>query len=181
MEFPRDPTVANMSDQWLMGKGLMAAPILSTGTQRSVYLPAENWYVFDTNTSLSGSRTIQATAHLDQIPVFVGERTILPLGPVIQHTDQLPGGPLELQVYPGKNATFTLVEDDGNTTAYMKGRIRQTTFTWNDATHRLDWKMRGPYDGKDLFTSMKIEVFYPKGIKRAETSLVASCSLKLSL
>ena len=180
MEFPQDPFVANMSDQWLMGSGLMSAPILSTDNQRSVYLPAGDWYVFDTNTSISGSRTIQATARLDQIPVYVREGTILPLGPVIQHTDQLPGGPLELQVYPGKNATFTLVEDDGNTTAYMNGRIRQTTFTWNDAAHRLDWKLRGPYDGKDRFTSMKIEVFYPEGIKRAEASLAVSGSAKLS-
>lgn len=180
MEFPRDPAVANMSDQWLMGGGLLAAPILSEGNQRSVYLPAGNWYVFDTNTCLNGSHTIVATARLDQIPVYVREGTILPLGPVIQHTDQLPGGPLELQVYPGKNATFTLVEDNGSTTAYTNGEIRLTTFTWNDTTHRLGWKVRGPYSGKDLFTNMKIEVFYPEGTQQAKASIVASGSLKLS-
>jgi len=182
MEFPLDPKVANMSDQWLMGNGLMAAPILSTNDQRSVYLPAGDWYEFNTNTSFDGHHTIVVTARLDQIPVYVHEGTILPLGPVIQHTDQLPGGPLELQVYPGKNATFTLVEDDGETTAYLKGKFRQTTFTWNDATHSLSWKIRDHYDGKDIFTTMNIKVFYPKanGIQEAKASLLSSGHLRLS-
>jgi alpha-glucosidase len=180
MEFPQDPNVANLSDQWLMGDGLMAAPILSPDGRRSVYLPAGDWYDFDTNTKLNGGGTVDATASLDQIPVYVHEGTILPLGPVIQHTDELPGGPLELQVYPGKDATFTLVEDDGVTTAYLKGEVRQTTFTWNDAAHRLSWRIRGPYRGKDIFTSMNIKVFYPEGIKQATASLASGGSLRLS-
>ena len=179
MAFPQDPKLANLSDQWLMGSGLMAAPLLTADDQRSVYLPAGDWYVFDSNTRLSGQRTIVATARLDQIPVYVREGTILPLGPVIQHTDQLPGGPLELQVYPGKNATFTLVEDDGETTAYLKGEVRRTTFTWNDTTGRLSWEVSGHFAEKDIFTKMKIEVFYPQGIKQAEGSMLSSGSLQL--
>jgi alpha-glucosidase len=180
MAFPQDPKVANLSDQWLMGSGLMAAPILSANDQRSVYLPAGGWYVFDSNTRFNGHRTIVATAPLDQIPVYVREGTILPLGPVIQHTDQLPGGPLELQVYPGRNAAFTLAEDDGETTAYLKGEVRRTTFTWDDTTGRLSWEVSGHYAGKGIFTNMKIEVFYPGGMKQAEGSLLSSGSLQLS-
>ncbi|MGD0744912.1 MAG: TIM-barrel domain-containing protein [Verrucomicrobiota bacterium] len=179
MEFPQDPNVANLSDQWLMGDGLMVAPMLTTNDQRSVYLPAGDWYELGSNARLNGSRILVATAQLDQIPVYVHAGTILPLGPVIQHTDQLPGGPLELQVYPGKNSTFTLTEDDGETTAYLKNQFRQTTFTWNDATHRLGWKIRGPYHGKDIFTTMNIEVFYPEGIKQATASIHSSGSLQL--
>jgi len=142
-------------------------------------LPAGNWYAFDAGTKLDGSRTVTATAQLDQIPLYAQEGTILPLGPVIEHTDELPGGPLELQVYPGKNATFTLVEDDGETTAYLTGETRQTVFTWDDSAHKLSWKIRGPYDGKDLFTTMNVEVFYPEGIKQAKGNLLSNGSLHL--
>ena len=31
MEFPDDPQVADLTDEWLMGKGLLAAPILNAG------------------------------------------------------------------------------------------------------------------------------------------------------
>ncbi|HWD91764.1 MAG TPA: TIM-barrel domain-containing protein [Verrucomicrobiae bacterium] len=179
MEFPHDPNVANLSDQWLMGDGLMAAPILSQSNQRSVYLPSGDWYQFDTNTKINGGKTITATAALDQIPLYVRAGTILPLGQMIQHTDQLPGGPLELQVYPGQDATFKLVEDDGQTTDYLKGIIRQTTFTWNDSTHRLSWEIEGPYHGKDIFTEVNIKVFYPNGIKAAKGSLLSKSSARL--
>ncbi|HUE37336.1 MAG TPA: glycoside hydrolase family 31 protein, partial [Candidatus Acidoferrum sp.] len=37
MEFPRDPAVANISDEWLMGPSLLAAPILTPGGKRTVY------------------------------------------------------------------------------------------------------------------------------------------------
>jgi alpha-glucosidase len=162
MEFPSDSNVANLSSQWLIGRGLMAAPVLESGGHRSVYLPNDTWYRFESNVKLAGHRDIDVIAPLDEIPVYVRAGTILPLAPVLQHTDQLPGGPLELQIYPGKSASFTLVEDDGLTTAYLKGQVRRTTFTWDDAQRRLSWKIEGPYDGKDIFRSMKVMVFDPK-------------------
>jgi len=161
MEFPRDPNVANLSSQWLIGRGLMAAPVLESGGQRSVYLPDDTWYLFESSTRLAGHRYVDVTVALDEVPVYVRAGTILPLAPVLQHTDQLPGGPLELQIYPGKNASFTLVEDDGLTAAYLKGRIRRTTFSWDDVQRRLSWKIEGPYAGKDIFQSMKVKVFDP--------------------
>lgn len=179
MKFPHDPKVANLSSQWLMGSSLMAAPILTNSNHRTVYLPASDWYVFNSNKILDGNRVITTTADLDEIPIYVRAGTILPLGPVIEHTSQFPGGPLEVQVYPGKNATFTLVEDDGETTAYLKNQTRRTTFTWDDAAQRLKWKIEGPYDGQDIFKSMKVVVFYPQGVERAVGSLVSSGSLRI--
>lgn len=167
MEFPDDTNVANLSSQWLIGRDLMAAPMLSPGTNRAVYLPHDTWYRFDSSAKLNGGRSMDVNVALDEIPVYVRAGTILPLAPAIQHTDQLPGGPLELQIYPGKDARFTLVEDDGLTTAYLKGRVRRTTFTWNDAQRRLSWKIEGSYAGKDIFTNMKVKVFdsRPKSVE----------------
>ena len=176
MEFPRDPNVANLSSQWLIGRGLMAAPVLESGGHRSVYLPDDTWYLFDSNTKFDGHRTMDVTAALDEVPVYIRAGTILPLAPVLQRTDQLPGGPLELQIYPGKNASFTLVEDDGLTTAYLKGEVRCTTFTWDDVKRRLSWKIEGPYAGKDIFKSMKVKVFDPKQ-KLLDSSLASAGSL----
>jgi alpha-glucosidase len=176
MEFPRDPNVANLSSQWLIGRGLMAAPVLESGAHRSVYLPDDTWYLFDSNTKFAGHRTMDVTAALDEVPVYVRAGTILPLAPVLQRTDQLPGGPLELQIYPGKNASFTLVEDDGLTTAYLKGEVRCTTFTWDDFQRRLSWKVEGPYAGKDIFKSMKVKVFDTKQ-KLLDSSLASAGSL----
>ena len=106
--------------------------------------------------------------------------SILPLGPVIQHTRQLPGGPLDLQIYPGKDATFTLSEDDGETTDYLKGQVHRTIFTWQDQTGRLSWKSGGPYTGRDIFQSLRVVLFDPRGKTGAESVLNSHGELHLS-
>lgn len=179
MEFPRDPAVANMSDEWLMGSSLLAAPILTPGGKRTVYLPDDTWYAFESNIPLRGKQAIPVTAALDEIPIYVRQGTILPLGPVIEHTSELPGGPLELQIYPGKDATFTLVEDDGDTTDYLQGQTRSTTFKWNDAAHQLTWTIEGNYNGNDIFRTMHVVLFDPRGKVEAQGSLDSNGSLTL--
>jgi alpha-glucosidase len=180
MEFPGDTNVANLSSQWLIGRGLMAAPVLANGTNRSVYLPDDTWFVFDSNARLAGHRSLNINVAMDETPVYVRAGTILPLAPVLQHTSQLPGGALELQIYPGKNASFTLVEDDGLTTAYRKGQTRRTTFTWNDARRRLAWKIEGPYAGTDIFKTMKVKVFDPRQ-KQLDGSLASDGTLRIPM
>ena len=179
MEFPGDTNVVNLSDEWMMGDSLLAAPILQQATNRSVYLPVGDWFVFGTNSRLKGGQKIEVTAGLDEIPVYVRAGSILPLAPVIQHTSQLPGGPLELQIYPGKDATFTLVEDDGETMDYLKGKIRRTAFTWRDSAGRLTWKREGPYAGKDVFTTMRVVLFDPRGKIESQCDLSANGSITL--
>jgi alpha-glucosidase len=179
MEFPRDPQVANLADQWLMGARLMAAPILTTNNQRSIYLPADDWYFLNNNQKLAGSRTITATVAPEAIPALVRAGTILPLAPVIQHTSELPGGPLEVQIYPGSNASFTLVEDDGQTTAYEQGQVRRTEFKWNNRSRTLTWKVEGPYHGTDIFKALDVKLFAPAGIRQAGANIGAGGRLTL--
>jgi alpha-glucosidase len=171
LEFPDDPRCANRSDEWMMGDDLLAAPILEDTEKRRVYLPPGRWFALGETAPLEGKKSIDATAKLDEIPVYVRAGSIVPLGPVIQHTDDLPGGPLEVQVYPGADARFTLVEDDGLTTAYLKGQIRRTTFQWNDVSRSLSWKIEGPYAGKDIFTDITVAVMDGGSEKQATGSI----------
>lgn len=177
MEYPSDPHLANLSDEWLMGSSLLAAPILQPGGKRTVYLPKGKWYPFESNVPTDGGKTAQVTAALGDIPVYVRAGTILPLGPVIEHTSQMPGGPLELEIYPGHDATFTLVEDDGQTTNYLNGQTLRITFKWDNAAGQLTWTSAGSYTGNDLYQRVHVVVFDPTGKKQAEGALGASGAL----
>ena len=176
MEFPDDPKTFNLTDQWLMGSNLMAAPILAPGGKRQVYFP-------DTMLTLSGTQSfkqgqqVEVTAALDEIPVYVRPGTILPLGPIVQSTAQLPGGPLEVRIYPGRDATFALVEDDGISCDYLHGAIRTTTFAWNDASRTLSWTQSGPYTGKNVFTKIRAVLLRPDGKKEQPADLSSTGSL----
>jgi len=155
MEFPADTAVANMTDEWLVGKGLLAAPILNEGGKRNIYLPNDTWYDYYTGEVIKGGKTISVEKALDEIPVYVRAGTILPVGPVIQYSEQASATPLEIHIYPGKNGSFKMVEDDGVSYNYTKGKIRTTAYYWNDKTKTLSWKVTGVYAGKNVYKRIK--------------------------
>jgi alpha-glucosidase len=137
LEFPGDAKTFNLEDEWLIGDRLLAAPILAPGGARDVYLPAGVWYDFNTEALVAGGRTLHLQVSLDKIPAYVRAGTILPLGPVIQSTTLGVEDPLEVRVYPGADATFTLYEDDGNTYAYQRGVASRIPMRWDNRARTL--------------------------------------------
>jgi alpha-glucosidase len=171
MEFPRDRRLRDRTDEWMLGASLLAAPILAPGGERQVVLPRGRWLRFDTAEAEEGGRTVPVKAALDEIPLYVRAGTLLPLSPITQTTQALPGGPLELQVYPGGDAEAEIVEDDGATMAYADGNLRRTAFHWDESIRRLTWRQSGPYAGADIYRSLRIKVFGAGAPAEAEVPL----------
>jgi alpha-D-xyloside xylohydrolase len=139
MDFPNDPNVANLGTEYLFGPAFLVAPVTGQGeTKKQVYLPAgTDWYDFWTGKKAKGGRWITVAAPIDRIAVFVRAGSIVPLGSDVQTTAETQTI-AKIKVYPGANATFTLYDDDGKTTAYEKGDgVKLTTLTWNDKTRKL--------------------------------------------
>ena len=171
MEFPDDEKAAVLTDEWLMGRGLLAAPVIDESDARSVYLPKDRWYEFGSTRVTEGPQSIQRTAKLDEIPVYVRAGTLLPLGPVLQYTGEPSPTPLEMQIYPGHDATFDLVEDDGERRTGPHDGTRTTTFSWNDQTRTLTWKITGNYSGGNVFKGGRAVLFSPAGPVEKEAPL----------
>lgn len=74
---------------------------------------------------------------MDLLPVFVRGGSILPMQPLIQDTEQMPKGPLELRVYPGPDCKGTLYEDDGTSLNYKKGNYFRVDYTCEVQSKRL--------------------------------------------
>jgi alpha-glucosidase len=71
---------------------------------------------------------------LDEVPLYVRAGAIVPMQPVVQHTDEKPDGPFELRVYlptstPGNDCRGTLYQDDGHSFAYQKGEILRVNYS----------------------------------------------------
>ncbi len=139
MDFPHDPRVADLRDEYMFGPAFLVAPVTEQGaTSRAVYLPAGvDWYNYWTNQRLHGGQTIQVDAPIDTLPIFVRAGSILPLGDAIESTSQVQKI-AKVRVYPGADAEFALYQDDGTTYAYEQGDSRITRLHWNDAAHKLD-------------------------------------------
>ncbi len=138
MDFPNDPNVANIPDEYMFGPALLVAPVSEQGaTHRSVYLPAGcDWYNYWTNERLKGGNTITADSPIDTIPLFVRAGSIIPFGSAVLSAQQKQDI-ASVRVYPGADATFTLFSDDGNTYAYEKGVSSITTLHWSEATQQF--------------------------------------------
>ena len=138
MDFPNDPKVADIPDEYMFGPAFLVAPVTEQGaTSRSVYLPAgSDWYNYWTNERIKGGQTITALAPIDTIPLFVRAGSIVPLGTTILSTSEKQDI-AKVRVYPGANADFTLFSDDGTTYAYEKNAGSITKLHWNNATGKL--------------------------------------------
>lgn len=72
-EFPEDPNVWDLSDQYMYGPDILAAPILELyKTSRKVYLPqGASWTDARTGERFNGGQWITARASIDTLPVFL--------------------------------------------------------------------------------------------------------------
>ena len=134
--------------------------------RRGVYLPAgRRWYDFWTGEQVAGGQTIAADAPIDKIPLFVPGGSIVPMGPFVQYAAEKPADPLELRIYAGADAAFTLYEDENDNYDYEKGVYSTITFRWNDAGRRLTITRReGSFPG--MIEKRSFHVVVVKGDSR---------------
>ena len=138
MDYPDDPEVRDLDDQWMFGPALMPCPVSEYGARsRSVYFPMGLWYDFYTGEPMAGGKRFTMPAPYERIPLYVRAGSIIPFGPEMQWSDEKPADNIRLYVYAGADAAFTLYEDDGLTYAYEKGACARISIRWEDATHTL--------------------------------------------
>jgi alpha-D-xyloside xylohydrolase len=126
--------VVNIADEFMWGDSLLIAPITnahdSMNGSRSVYLPAGPgetalfWYDFFTGAEpFVGGSTIIADAPIEHTPMHVKCGSVVVMGALAQSTvdPSATNGPLEIRVYKGADAKFTLFEDDGLSQKYQAG------------------------------------------------------------
>ena len=71
LDWPEDPQVWQLSDQYCFGRDLLIAPVLEPGLKtRHLYVPEGHWRDFWTDTKFSGQGWIDVPAPLESIPVF---------------------------------------------------------------------------------------------------------------
>ena len=141
MDFPNDPHVANVGDEYMFGPALLVAPVTEQGREsRQVYLPAgRDWYNVWTNEKVEGGQTLTVAAPIDTIPLFVAAGSIIPLGADIQNTST-PQALKEIRIYPGRDSDFALYDDDGVSYEYQDGKGRLTQLHWDDSRRQLTTK-----------------------------------------
>jgi alpha-D-xyloside xylohydrolase len=153
MDYPQDPAVATIDDQYLLGPSLMVAPLFAGQPRRSVYLPKGDWYDFWTGAKCAGGRSIDVQEPLEQIPVFVKGGTLLPMAEPVEYVAPTTEFALTVRVYGAKPQPFVLYEDDGVTFDFEKGQQNRITLSWNGSAGAVS--KTGGYTGPGRYKILK--------------------------
>jgi len=127
-DFADDTEALEQKYEYMFGPALLVSPVTEPDvTTWNTYLPKTQggWFDYHTGRHYAGGQTVTTSVSKAQIPVFVRAGSIIPLS----------GD--EVLVYGGKDASFTLYEDDGTTMAYEQGKCSRINFRWDDAKGKL--------------------------------------------
>jgi len=99
LDFQQDRTVFNIEDQFMCGRNIMIAPILTESNARDIYLPEGIWYDYWTGTRYEGRQWITCAYDLEKAPFFIRGGTVLPLGKEVQSTEEIDCETFTLKTY----------------------------------------------------------------------------------
>jgi alpha-glucosidase len=129
-DFPDEPRLQQVEDQVMIGPRLMIAPVCQPGRDRRlVELPDACWYDWHSGRAV-GSGPLVVDAPPGRLPILVRGGSVLTLGNRRQSTSE-PLDELTLDVFPDQaphSGSWTLVEDDGETTAYRDSAFAETDY-----------------------------------------------------
>lgn len=150
MDFPQDKNVYDLDNEFMFGKSFLVVPVtepmyvnrdrevtIGQTKKQSVYLPSSDWYDFWSGDRITGGRQIERETPIDLIPVYVKAGSILPLGPEVQYATEKKWEHLVLRIYPGKDATFVLYEDENDNYNYERGAYTEIMITWDEKEQTL--------------------------------------------
>ncbi|MDR0893722.1 MAG: DUF5110 domain-containing protein [Prevotellaceae bacterium] len=172
-DFAHDRKVFDLKDEFMFGPALLVAPVTTpmyytagstpvndTPRTRTVYLPqGTRWTDFWTGKSYAGGTIVTAEAPIERIPLFVRQGSIIPMGPVVQYSSEQPDAPWEVRIYPGRDASFTVYEDEGDNYNYEQGASATYTLTWNDRSRTLTLSAReGHFPGMTATRQLRLVV-----------------------
>lgn len=152
LEYPDDRETFKLNGQFLFGKELLVAPVVTKGAiTKEVYLPQGEWISYnDKKTAYRGEQWITVDAPLEVVPVFVKKGSIIPTMPVMQYIHEKPVYPVTFEIFPAsvnQQAAFTLYEDEGENRDYEKNIFCSTSISAKTLKEGLDIAV-GPRDEK---------------------------------
>lgn len=183
-DFPQDTAVYDVKDEFMWGQAFLVCPVTEpmyydkgskelkgVSKTRSVYLPAgAGWIDYWTGKLYEGGQTIEAAAPIEQLPLFVRQGSIVPTAPALQHTGELPGKVISLEIYPGRDASFTLYEDEGDGYDYERGAYSVIGMRWDEETRSLTLERRqGSFPGMEQVRDFRVVLHKANGKTKEQT------------
>jgi alpha-glucosidase (family GH31 glycosyl hydrolase) len=127
----------NYKNQYFFGSSLYISPIINKKEHimnrviHKFFIPEGTWYDFVTGKKFPGGKNYVSFFKDQDYPVFAKSGAIIPFGENANLNDTTPPTSMEFHIFPGKNNTYKLYEDDGVSDLYLKGYYLLTNIEYN--------------------------------------------------
>lgn len=147
-----EPTYKN---EYYFGTELFIAPItdrkdpVMNRTVVKLFLPNGTWYDFKTGKKFPGGKRYISFFQDEDFPVFARQGAIIPLAILDPNNRNDTSNPdkMQIHIFPGRNNTYKLYEDDGTSNAYKEGNFMTTSIDYNYLPNNFTVIIR-PLEGK---------------------------------
>lgn len=174
MDFAHDQAALEIKHQFMFGPSILVSPVTEPGVKQwSLYLPAHDggWIDFWSGEKRKGGMHIDVPADIETLPLFVKAGSIIPMGAAVQYASQPSDEPMEIRIYPGADASFTLYEDEGDNYHYEKGVYSTIELKWDEATATFTaGKREGSFPGMEKRQQFRVVLIKPAGNTHHEKS-----------
>ncbi|MBI1279257.1 MAG: alpha-xylosidase [Anaerolineaceae bacterium] len=136
LAFPDDINTYDKDLQFMLGDGLLVAPIYDEGSTRTIYLPQGQWIDYWTKQAYQGMTQITVNAPLDTLPLFVRGGAIIPM---MWPASRIPEGFIEsliLDIYVQPEMHYEFEEDEGITKFFGNVEHNEVMFGWRNGLER---------------------------------------------
>lgn len=129
MDFPEDHKVRSISNQYMVGQYLMAAPTTADSTTRTVYFPEGTWYDFYSEKQYQGGNSYRIEIPVDKLPLFVKGGSIIPVAQPLDYVADNSVFNITCRVFGDNPSSFVLWEDDGVSFDFEQGKYNRVTLS----------------------------------------------------
>ncbi|WP_308465923.1 alpha-xylosidase [Rathayibacter soli] len=117
LEFPDDPAVDYLDQQYMLGRDILVAPVFESTGVVKFYLPAGGWTSLLTGERVVGGLWRTEQHDLDSLPLYVRDGAVLPIGSRDDRPDYDYLDGLTVRLYPGAAPnTIWVTSTDGSRT-----------------------------------------------------------------
>jgi alpha-D-xyloside xylohydrolase len=112
MDYPGDPMLETVDDEYMVGDRLLVAPMFAGEPERKVVFPPGEWQDFWTGEPIR-ARTQLVSAAVPNIPVYVKAGSLMPWGEIAQHTQAPEARRISVRIYGDGSLGWSAPESVG--------------------------------------------------------------------
>lgn len=141
MDYPDDPMLTAVDDEYMVGDRILVAPIFADEEQRKITLPRGTWHDLWSGASVQGGRSFNVPRSHENIPAYIKAGSLLPWAATSQYTAAPEARKLAVRVYGDGSLPWRALQSVGGLRLDWDQSAKKGTVAGGNERYRVtDWR-----------------------------------------